>query len=91
MGRPLQLGVLGALLLILTGAGLWLHQPYMDQVLGTRQKEAAVLLVGLAGAVYLGASCLSVRLKSSSRRATWIVLGVAIAMRIAFLFSNPVL
>ena len=58
MNRSLQLGAMGALLLVLTAAGLWLHLPSVDQVLGPKQKEAAVFVVGLAGVAYLYAAWL---------------------------------
>jgi hypothetical protein len=86
----LYLAGLGGALLIFTIAGLVLHLPRIDVALLPAQRETVVGLLLLAGLAYLAAAFVVLR-HTSSRRATLIVLGVAVLMRLAFVFGHPVL
>lgn len=86
----LQLAGLGALLLLLTLAGLVLDLPRADSGLTPFQREAVVGILIVAGAIYLAAVFVVLR-HVSSRHAIWIVLGVAVLMRVAFVFAQPAL
>ena len=87
----LQLGSIGAVLLILTAAGVLLTLSHLDVGIAYTQIQGAVLLLVLAGVAYLAAVFAVLRPHQSSRRAVWIVLCVAIAMRLAFVFAPPML
>ena len=81
---------LGGALLALTVAGLMLHLPRVDVGLTSAQRETTVGLLVVAGLIYLGAVFVVLR-HTSSRRAILIVIGIAVAMRLAFVFAHPVL
>lgn len=86
----LRLAGLGALLLILTAAGLALDLPQIDVALTPFQRELVVGVLVVAALIYLVAVWIVLR-QVTSRPAVWIILGVAAAMRLAFLFGHPVL
>jgi hypothetical protein len=91
MSRPaLILAGLGGLLLVLTVAALAMHLPDVQIGLTPLQRESVVGLLLFAGLVYFAAVFVVLR-QASSRVALWIVVGVAIAMRIPFVFDHPVL
>jgi hypothetical protein len=86
----IQLGVLGAVLLALAVAGLALHLPPTNVGLNSAQRDTVVVILLLAGLAYF-VSVFVVLRHSSSRASLWIVLGVAAAMRLVFVFDHPVL
>jgi hypothetical protein len=86
----IQLAILGGVLLGLTTAGLVLHLPTIDIGLTSRQRGTVVALLLVAGMVYL-LSVFVVLRHGPSRIGIWIVLFVAVATRLAFVFDHPVL
>jgi len=83
------LAVHGALLLVLMGGGLLLHQPGARSIGDPLHVDLFVAVLGLAVLVYFSAVRL-VLSRVQRRRAIWLVLGVAVIMR-AVLITNPLL
>jgi hypothetical protein len=80
----------GLALVALTLVGLSLHIPGMG-IVGTPARQAGlVALMGVQAAIYLVAVRL-VLCRAASRRLCWVVLGVAVAMRVPLLLSYPFL
>jgi alpha-1,6-mannosyltransferase len=86
----LYLSVLGTALLLITVAALALHIPRADSGLRPGLREMIVGVMVLAGFVYLMAVFTVLR-HNTSRPAVWIVIGVAVVMRLAFVFDHPVM
>jgi len=86
----LYLAGLGGILLMITAAALMLHLPSVDIALTPTQRETTVGLLLVAGLTYLVAVFVVLR-HATSRHATLIVIGIAAAMRLAFVFNHPVL
>ncbi len=84
------LAVLGGMLLLLTIAGRMLHLPRVDVGLTTLQRETVVVLLVFATITYFIAVYVALR-HSTSRQSVLIVVGIAVAMRLAFVFCHPVL
>jgi hypothetical protein len=80
--RPWALTAIGAILLLLTGAGLWRQQVY--------DTDGFTMLTLVQGAFYLAAVALTWR-GGLSRRALLAVLLVAALMRLAVLLAPPYL
>ena len=83
------LGAAGAAIVTLTMVGLSLHQPHAEN-LGSRT-NLFVALAALAGIAYLVACALVLRPRTPPRGALWLVLGVALALRVPVLLAPPFL
>ena len=88
--RYLALPAAGAALIGLTLLGLSLHVPHADSVGSVALTNRFVGLLALAGIVYLGACALVLR-HTPPRFMLWVVLGVALAMRLPVLLAPPFL
>ena len=86
--RPLA--VTGGLLVLLTLAALGLHVPGADTVGSDVRKDAFIALLAIAAACYLAAVRV-VWQRQPAPRAIWIVLIVAMAMRLPPLLAPPFL
>jgi alpha-1,6-mannosyltransferase len=84
------LATLGAVLLACVAAGLALHIPGAPNVGSIARTNVFVAVLALAGAAYLGAVAVVVR-RLPPRGTVWLVLGVALAMRLPVLFAPPFL
>ncbi len=82
----IRLGGLGAALLALTMGALALHVPGAQTVGSLPLKNAFVVILGLSAAVFLVAVALVLR-RPAPRHAVWIVLLVAIALRVPLVLS----
>jgi len=87
-GRPLAL--LGGALVALTLAALALHVPGADTVGSDTRKIVFVCLLMVAASVYLAAVRFVLR-RPATPRAIWIVLAIAVAMRLPPLLAPPFL
>ena len=85
-----RLAALGALLLALTLAGLSLHQPGAITLPSLRVAEVFVALAAAAAAIY-GLAVRETLRRETPRGAVWLVLGVALALRLSVLFAPPFL
>jgi len=81
---------LGSLLLALMLAALMLHVPGADSVGSPSRTNVFVGLLGAGMVVYLAAVRLAVR-DALPRQSLWIVLGVAVILRVALLPAPPFL
>lgn len=90
VGGVRALAGLGILLVALIGAGLALHVPGADSVGSVGLTNSFVAILGVAGAAYLASVWLVLR-RPSPRRSVWLVLGVALAMRLPALAGPPFL
>jgi alpha-1,6-mannosyltransferase len=84
------LGVLALLLAGLTLAALRLHTPGDGALPEPGLKDVFVALLGLAALVYFAAVALVLR-RRQSRAAIWLVLAVAVAVRVPVLLADPFL
>ena len=84
------LGLFGAVLIALTLIGLSLHQPGAITMPSPRATEAFVGLMAVAGGIYLLAARLVLR-TALPRAAVWLVLAVALGLRLSVLFAPPFL
>ncbi len=80
---------IGAALIVLTALGLALHVPGADSVGSIARTNWFVALMAVAAALYLAAVALVLRAPPAG--GTWLVLGVALALRLAVLPSAPFL
>lgn len=80
----------GLLLAALTLLGLGLHVPHADSVGSVGRTNRFVALAAGAGAVYLLACALVLR-GEPPRGAVWMVLGIALALRLPVLLAPPFL
>lgn len=85
-----RLAALGAVLVLLILVGLALHEPRAEGITGWRA-ELFVAVLAAAGAAYLLSVLFLLRGGRPSRATLWIVLGVAIAMRLPPLLAPPFL
>ncbi len=83
------LAVRGAILVALMGGGLLLHQAGARSIGDTLHVDLFVGVLGLAVVVYFSAVRLVLR-RLQPRHAIWVVLGVALIMRVV-LITNPLL
>ncbi len=81
----------GAAILGLTLLGLSLHLPGAENVGSVSRTNLFVAVAACAGVVYLGACALVLRLRTPSRGLLWLVLGVALAVRLPVLLAPPFL
>jgi alpha-1,6-mannosyltransferase len=86
----IRLGLLGGLLLALTLGALSLHEPGARTIPVLETKNAFVAVLGISAAVYLVAVA-SVQRRTAGRRAIWLVLLIAAALRLPVLASTPFL
>jgi hypothetical protein len=82
--KPLGLALLGALLIGLVAAGLQTHLPGARDE-GSNALQAAFVGLGTAATVLYFAACWLVLRGPRARHAVWLVLGVALAMRLMVL------
>ena len=85
------LAAAGGAILALTIVGLSLHLPGADSVGSVPRTNLFVAVAGCAACAYLGACALLLRLRAPSRGLLWVVLGVALALRVAVLLAPPFL
>lgn len=85
------LAAVGAAILALTLAGLSLHLPHADSVGSEQRTNVFVAIAACAGAGYLVACALVLRLRAPPRGVLWLVLGIALAMRLPVLLAPPFL
>jgi hypothetical protein len=85
----IPLAVRGGLLLALMGGGLLLHQAGARSIGDSLHVDIFVAVLGLAALVYFDTVRLVLR-RVQPRRAIWLVLGVALVMRVV-LITNPLL
>ena len=81
----------GATILGLTLLGLSLHLPGAENVGSVSRTNLFVAVAACAGIVYLGACALVLRLRAPPRGLLWLVLGVALAVRLPVLLAPPFL
>lgn len=86
----IRLAALGAALLALTFGALALHVPGADTVGSPSLKNVFVAVLALSVAVYFGAVRESLR-PAPPARAVWLVLLVAVALRVPVLLAPPFL
>ena len=85
-----RLAALGALLVLLILGGLALHEPRAEGITGWRAELFVAVLAAAAAAYFLSVLFL-LRGARPNRATLWIVLGVAIAMRLPPLLAPPFL
>jgi alpha-1,6-mannosyltransferase len=83
-------GALGLLLIVLSLAGIALHVPGEGWVGSHERLNGLVGLMGVQVAAYLAAVVLVLR-RPVPKRLVWLVLGVAVAMRVPLLIEPPFL
>jgi len=81
----------GAAILGLTLTGLSLHLPHADSVGSIQRTNLVVAIAACAGLFYLVACAHVLRLRTPPRGALWLVLGVALALRLPVLLAPPFL
>lgn len=86
----IRLGLFGAILLALTVAGLSLHTQGAGTVGSPEAKIALVVILCVSAAVYLLAVTTILR-RSTRAKAIWIVLLVAVSIRLLLIVSPPFL
>ena len=86
----IRLAALGAGLLLLTYVALWLHVPGALTVGSPQAKTAFVALLAVAAGVYLIAVAWVLR-RGALRGAVWLVLAVAVLLRVGPLLAPPFL
>jgi alpha-1,6-mannosyltransferase len=86
----IRTGIFGGVLLALTLLGLSLHTPGAGTVGTPEAKVALVIILCISAAVYLLAVAAILR-RPARGRAVWIILLVAVAMRLPLIFSPPFL
>ncbi|WP_428395882.1 hypothetical protein [Lichenicoccus sp.] len=89
--KIVSLSIAGAALIGLIVLGLSLHVPHADSVGSVALTNRFVGVMALAGVVYLGACALVLRHTVQPRLMLWVVLGVALAMRLPVLLAPPFL
>jgi hypothetical protein len=88
--KLLALGAIGACLIGLVLGGLATHPPgALDE--GSEARQAAFVALGAAATLLYFAACWLVLRGPRLRRGVWLVLGVAVAMRLAVLTVPPFL
>jgi alpha-1,6-mannosyltransferase len=88
--KNLGLGAIGIVLIALTIGGLWTHLPgALDE--GSEARKAVFTALGVAATLLYFAACWLVLHGPPVRRAVWLVLGVAVVMRLAVLSDAPFL
>jgi alpha-1,6-mannosyltransferase len=88
--KPLALSLIGALLVALVVAGLLMHRPgAIDE--GSEARKAGFVGFGIAATLLYFAACWLIVRGPKVRRAVWLVLGVAVAMRLLVLTVPPFL
>ena len=85
------LAVAGVAILALTLLGLSLHVPHADSVGSAALTNRFVAIAAVAGLVYLAACLLVLRMRGRPPAAIWLVLGVAVALRLPVLAAPPFL
>ena len=85
------LAALGAVILALTVAGLSLHLPHAVSVGSVQRTNVFVAIAACAGVAYLLACALVLRLRSPPPVTLWLVLGIALAVRLPVLLAPPFL
>ncbi|HEY6432460.1 MAG TPA: glycosyltransferase family 87 protein, partial [Acetobacteraceae bacterium] len=86
----LKLSCLGVALIVLTAAGLPLHVPGAITLPSPRATLLFVALMGVAALIYFAAVVLVLRVRLR-RSATWLVLGIAVVLRVIPLPTPPFL
>jgi alpha-1,6-mannosyltransferase len=86
----IRTAIFGGVLLVLTLLGLSLHTPGAGTVGTPEAKIALVVILGVSAVVYLLAVAAIMR-RPARGRVVWIVLLVAVAMRLPLIFSPPFL
>jgi alpha-1,6-mannosyltransferase len=86
----IRLGTLGGVLVALTMAALSLHVPGALGVGSIQLKTWFVVITGASTVVYLLAAMMVIH-RPGSRRAIWVVLTVAVALRLPLIVSPPFL
>jgi hypothetical protein len=86
----IRTGIFGGVLLALTLLGLSLHTPGAGTVGSPEAKMALVIILCVSAAIYLLAVT-NILHRPASGRVVWIVLLVAVAMRLPLIFSPPFL
>jgi alpha-1,6-mannosyltransferase len=89
-GKLLCLGLIGVALIGLVAGGLTTHLPgALDE--GSEARKTAFTALGVVATLLYFAACWLVLRGPPARRAVWLVLGVAIVMRLAVLTDAPFL
>jgi alpha-1,6-mannosyltransferase len=88
--KLLALSLIGACLIAMVVGGVQTHLPgAMDE--GSEARKAAFVGLGIAATLLYFAACWLVLRAPSARRAVWLVLGVAVVMRLVVLAAPPFL
>ena len=87
----LLLAATGTAILALILTGLSLHLPHAESVGSVRLTNRFVAIAACAGLAYLVSCALVLRLRTPHPRALWLVLGIAMAMRLPVLLAPPFL
>ena len=91
MRRLIALAAAGSAILALTLLGLFLHVPHADNVGSVARTNLFVAVAGVAGIVYLLACAIVLRMRAPPRGTIWLVLGIAVALRLPVLAAPPFL
>ncbi|MBN9560530.1 MAG: DUF2029 domain-containing protein [Alphaproteobacteria bacterium] len=86
----MRLALLGLVLVALTLGGLALHEPGAITLPSARITELFVGLMAVAGITYLAAVGMMLA-APPPRRAIWLILGIALVLRLPLLFAPPFL
>ena len=86
----IRTAILGAVLLALTVFGLSLHTPGAGTVGSAEAKVLLVEVLGVSAAVYLVAVACAIW-RPAAGRAVWLVLAIAVAMRVPLIVAPPFL
>lgn len=89
--RMAVLAALGTAILGLTLVGLSLHLPHADSVGSIQRTNLFVAIAACASVAYLFACALVLRLRAPPRATLWLVLGIALAVRVPVLLAPPFL
>jgi alpha-1,6-mannosyltransferase len=89
-GKLATLAIIGVLLIALVLGGLATHLPGARDE-GSVSRQAAFVAMGVVATLLYFAACWLVLRGPRSRRAVWLVLGVAVVMRLAVLSGPPFL
>jgi alpha-1,6-mannosyltransferase len=88
--KLLGLALIGVVLIALVAGGLWTHLPgAVDE--GSEARKTAFASLGVAATLLYFLACWLVLRGPPARRSVWLVLGVAVVMRLAVMSDAPFL